>query len=177
VAAVVRHAGSGRASKHVDLVARRLLGCLLVAVTVVASGCASRSKPSSPNAASPDSSVAGRDGGSQSTRALTGTVAALCQVKQDAARSLPVARATFYDRAHDGLHTLARALGSKDRVVAARLLEAKNAVEQDFADQGRSSQLQADLARLLNRARDGLDALSLTPPICASSGPGREASQ
>jgi hypothetical protein len=80
---------------------------------------------------------------------------------------VPQARATFYDRVHEGLHDLARAVQSKDRAVAARLLEAKNAVEQDYADQRRWPRLQADLPRLLTAARDALRALSLNPPECA----------
>jgi hypothetical protein len=138
---------------------------LVLLVLLAVSGCASRST-SSTDAAS-RTPTAGQDASGESPQALTGTVAALCRVQQDAARSVPAARATFYDRAHDGLHALARVVETKDRVVAARLLEAKNAVEQDLGQPRSSPRLHADLPRLVATAGDALEVLSLTPPRCA----------
>jgi hypothetical protein len=163
---IFTHLGSAGIGRQARRGTGPLPACLIVVTVFAVSGCASRPTSPPPDVA-PSTSISAGQTRSVSTDALTRTVAALCQVRQDAARSVPQARATFYDRVHEGLHDLARAVQSKDRAVAARLLEAKTAVEQDSADWRNWPRLQADLLRLLVTARDALRALSLNPPECA----------
>lgn len=63
------------------------------------------------------------------------------------------ARAIFYDRAHDGLHELARETAPQDRVVAGRLLRAKERVEA-LLDRAPAAQTTAALQQLSQVAAD-----------------------
>ncbi|MGI9021773.1 MAG: hypothetical protein ACR2HV_00800 [Acidimicrobiales bacterium] len=56
----------------------------------------------------------------------------LCTARDRAASDVNSARVTFYAQSHDPLHTIARDLEPIDRALAARLLEAKQAVEADL---------------------------------------------
>ena len=86
--------------------------------------------------------------------------AALCQgaAAPDAARRL------FFDRAHEQLHTVARALEDVDRAQAAQLLQAKERVESELSNPPPS--LPDDLRRLAGVYRDGLGRLAITVPPC-----------
>jgi hypothetical protein len=86
--------------------------------------------------------------------------AALCQ----AAAEPDAARRHFFDRAHDQLHTVAKALEDVDRAQAAQLLQAKERVESEIAD--RPPSLSDDLRRLAVVYRDGLGRLAITAPPC-----------
>jgi hypothetical protein len=86
--------------------------------------------------------------------------AALCEAvaAPDAARRL------FFDRAHEQLHTVARALEDVDRAQAAQLLEAKEKVESELSNPPPT--LSDDLRRLAGVYRDGLGRLAITVPPC-----------
>lgn len=86
--------------------------------------------------------------------------AALCQ----AATEPDAARRLFFDRAHEPLHTVARALEDVDRARAASLLEAKEKVEAELPSPPPS--LPDDLRRLADVYRDGLGRLAITAPPC-----------
>lgn len=86
--------------------------------------------------------------------------AALCQ----AAAEPDAARRQFFDRAHEQLHTVARALEDVDRAQAALLLEAKEKVEAELPNPPAS--LPADLRQLATVYRDGLGRLAITAPPC-----------
>ncbi|HVL07115.1 MAG TPA: hypothetical protein VM388_14085 [Acidimicrobiales bacterium] len=86
--------------------------------------------------------------------------AALCQ----AAAEPGAARRHFFDRAHDQLHTVAKALEDVDREQAAALLQAKERVESELSDPPAS--LPDDLRRLAGVYRDGLGRLAITAPPC-----------
>lgn len=99
---------------------------------------------------------------------LREAAAGLCTARHQAgAGDVNTARATFYDRSHDALHTLARALEPADRALAARLLEAKQRVESDLAGGTPPTDLAADLDRLSEVTGAGLVRLSIDPPPCA----------
>jgi hypothetical protein len=76
------------------------------------------------------------------------------------------ARTTFYDRSHEPLHTIARALEPVDRPLAGRLFEAKEAVEADLSSPSRAPTLSRDLDRLLEVTRASLHRLSVDAPSC-----------
>lgn len=97
---------------------------------------------------------------------MTAAVGGLCTARAQADTDVKSVRATFYDRSHEALHTIARALEPVDRVVAARLLEAKQAVEADVNAQPPRATVAADLDRLLDVTRQGLARLSITAPRC-----------
>jgi hypothetical protein len=86
--------------------------------------------------------------------------AGLCE----AARQPAQARALFFDRSHEALHTVARALEDVDRAQAAELLQAKELVESGLADPAQS--LQGDLSRLAEVYRTSLGRLAITAPPC-----------
>jgi hypothetical protein len=100
---------------------------------------------------------------------LTEAVGALCDARREAASSIPTARGVFYDRAHDQLHELARRAGERDRPATARMLEAKNKVEQDFLYPKTWDQVAGDIATLDGAARAALPAVPAdVPPPCPS---------
>ena len=82
----------------------------------------------------------------------------------DAARQPAQARALFFDRSHDALHAVARALEDVDRAQVAELLQAKERVESDLADPGES--LPGDLVRLAEVYRASLGRLAITAAPC-----------
>jgi hypothetical protein len=97
-------------------------------------------------------------------RALIG----LCSARAQADRTPSRVRSTFFDRSHDTLHRLARALERVDRALTARLLEAKNVIEADVAFDPPSASLAADLDRLIGATRAGLRRLDEPAPGCAA---------
>ena len=97
-------------------------------------------------------------------RALAG----LCVARDQALRAPARVRTTFFDRSHDTLHALAKALEAVDRVLTARLLEAKNTIEADLAFDPPPGSLAADLDRLITSTRAGLRRLGEPAPGCVS---------
>ena len=91
---------------------------------------------------------------------------ALCTARDQARADVKQANSTFYDRSHDDLHTIARALDPVDRPAAARLLEDKERVEADLRANASGSELAASLDALARSTRTGLDALSITVAPC-----------
>lgn len=91
---------------------------------------------------------------------------ALCTARDEARTDVKRANATFYDRSHDALHTIARALGPIDRAAAGRLLEDKERVEADLEADQPGPELAADLDGLARVTRSGLAALSISVPAC-----------
>lgn len=117
------------------------------------------------------------NGGSASTASSTtssslpapGLVAAvegLCAARAEADADVYSVSGTFYDRSHEALHTIARALEPVDRPLAARLLEAKEAVEADVSTRPPKPATAADLDHLIDVTRQGLARLSVTTPPC-----------
>lgn len=101
-------------------------------------------------------------------------VASLCEARDAAAaQDVATARTIFLDDVHAGLHDLAERL-SDDRAVAARLLEAKQAVEAALEDEeigsedvpASAEQLAGDLDELTAAVVGGLDALDLEVDGC-----------
>ena len=114
----------------------------------------------------------GGDGDGSTAETVAGVPAAgmedavlgLCETRDTAATDVQSARTSFYDRSHEPLHALAGALEPVDRPLAARLLEAKEAVEAGLASG--SPALTADVDRLLEATRAGLVRLSAPSPGC-----------
>ncbi len=86
--------------------------------------------------------------------------AALCE----AAARPDQARALFFDRSHDALHTVAGMLEDTDRAQAALLLEAKQKVESALAGSGETRP--DDVLRLADVYRASLARLAITAPPC-----------
>lgn len=98
---------------------------------------------------------------------LRGVVDALCDAQEAASRDPEQARTVFFDRAHDPLHDIAAAAQEVDRSSAARLLEAKQAVEGDL-ERMQEPGLASDLGRLVAATRAALTKLSVSVPGCDS---------
>jgi hypothetical protein len=90
----------------------------------------------------------------------------LCAARASGATDVNSARSTFYDRSHDPLHSIARDLEPVDRALAARLLEAKEAVESGLRPDRAPSSLGPDLDRLVEVTGQALARLSLPVPRC-----------
>ncbi len=89
--------------------------------------------------------------------------AGLCAARSAAAAgSVPAARQAFFDRAHQPLHELASDAADADRAVAARLLEAKEAVEAGLSQPGPS--FVSDLDRLLAATASAAEAVGQARP-------------
>jgi hypothetical protein len=92
---------------------------------------------------------------------------ALCEALAEVSRDPAAAAAIFYDRAHARLHDLARAVAKADRVGAARLLEAKQAVESDLDGATPRRALDKDLDMLIAATRRALEVTSGAAPRCS----------
>jgi len=86
--------------------------------------------------------------------------AGLCE----AAKSPDSARALFFDRSHEALHTVARGLEEVDRAQAAMLLQAKESVESELGSQSRN--VTNLLLRLADVYRASLGRLAIEAPPC-----------
>jgi hypothetical protein len=78
----------------------------------------------------------------------------------------PEAAEESFARVHTDLHTVARALQEVDRKAAARLLVAKQKVEDDFRRRAPASELTPDLDGLISATADGLARLDVTVAPC-----------
>jgi hypothetical protein len=98
---------------------------------------------------------------------LTDAIQNLCTARTEAPDRPRAAEARFFDRSHEMLHVLARALEDVDRPLAGRLLEAKQKVEADFSGLASGDRIADDLGRLVDVAGAGLDRLAVPVPACA----------
>ena len=98
---------------------------------------------------------------------MTDAVENLCVARTEAPDRPRTAEARFFDRSHETLHVIARALEDVDRPLAGRLLEAKQKVEADFSGLASGERTADDLGRLVAVAREGLDRLAVPSPPCA----------
>jgi membrane-bound lytic murein transglycosylase B len=127
-------------------VMRRYLA--LLAVLVASAGCSSGASDAAP-AELPGEPVA----------------KGLCRAAEAGAGNPETAEESFVG-IHSDLHVVARALQEEDRKAAARLLVAKQRVEDDFRRGAPASELTPDLRRLLTATRDGLARLHVTVAPC-----------
>ncbi len=117
--------------------------------------------------------VAGDDGSPSPAVEVGGryspAYAGLCSARS-AARSgdVAAARGAFFDRAHQPLHELAAGATARDRSAAARLLEAKEAVEAGLAQA--APNLASDLDRLLAATASAVDAVGDPRPQSCPEG-------
>jgi hypothetical protein len=95
---------------------------------------------------------------------LRDAAAGLCEARSAAPSDPAAARADFYNRSHDSLHTVARALEAVDRSQAADLLVSMQKVESDL--ETRPPGLAADLGQLADLYRAGLGRLAITAAPC-----------
>lgn len=105
------------------------------------------------------------DGPSDDADPLARVAEGVCRVVAQGA-DIEKAEATFYDRAHDGLHDVADRLAPVDRALSARLLERKQAVESGLAQRPAPPGLAADLAALERVTRDALARLGTQAAPC-----------
>ena len=139
------------------MAARRqaMVGALTAAIALTAGGCGARPGDAG---GGPAASLTPAD------QRLVSAVAALCDARRQASTTVPTARTTFYDRSHDAMHELARRTETADRPAASQLLEAKNAVEQDFLYPRTWARVGGDLATLDQAARAALGAIGVAAP-------------
>jgi len=97
---------------------------------------------------------------------LQDAVAALCTARNQATGDPEAAQTTFLDRAHVPLHVIAAAVEDEDRAVSARLLEAKQTVEERFASKGDGDRLAEDMEDLLAVTVDALETLDIPASSC-----------
>ena len=140
---------------------RRAVGALVVATLAGATGATACSG----NGSSPSATTAPTATGPPGSAYQVAFVG-LCLARASARIDVNTARSTFYDRSHDPLHLLAQDLAPLDRALAARLLEAKEAVESDFGSDPVPPSLGPDLDRLVQVTAEGLVRLSLPAPRC-----------
>lgn len=95
------------------------------------------------------------------TAPYTALARGLCQARARAGEP-DQARRAFFDNAHQPIHELAAAAAAGDRVAAARLLEAKQAVEGDLA--GDPARLGVSIDLLIEATRGALAAVGQPPP-------------
>jgi uncharacterized membrane protein len=138
---------------------RLVLGAVAILALAGAVGACSSDQPSEARSVE----VAGE---SVPTDRLEAVAGAVCRAARVAATDPAAARAVFFGEAHEGLHTLARALGDADRPKAADVLEAKQLVEADLSSGKDGTALGTDLVRLAATVRGGLDRLEIAVPAC-----------
>ncbi|MEO8292175.1 MAG: hypothetical protein ABI635_03465 [Actinomycetota bacterium] len=131
----------------------------LCAVAVLLAGCGGGAPPSAPTASGPSGSL-----GVVTAEAAADAVGAMCQMRRSVNRD--EANALFFDRVHQTLHALAAATEVVDRIPAAGLLEAKQAVEADLQAETMPQSFSADVADLLGATRDALATVALPDPGC-----------
>ncbi|MEX0790956.1 MAG: hypothetical protein WD178_09300, partial [Actinomycetota bacterium] len=92
----------------------------------------------------------------------------LCRTRSLAGSDLGGARDLFYGKVHSPLHDIARSAGDADRSAAARMLEAKNDLEQAFNMSAPAAETIDALSRLLTQTREALISIGVTTSSCAS---------
>ncbi|MFN2504823.1 MAG: hypothetical protein ABR540_11480 [Acidimicrobiales bacterium] len=140
----------------------RVAAAVFLGATLALSGCGDDNG----DQATPSPTIA-VGGEAVAVERLRDAAAALCTARDQARADVKQARDTFYDRSHDDLHTISRALDAVDRAQSARLLEDKQRVESDLERNAPGSELSADLDRLAGVTRSGLATLSVTVPPCS----------
>lgn len=109
------------------------------------------------------------DGVQTSDEVLKTAYTDLCETRSLAAEDVEEARGQFYGRVHSPLHDIAREAEGADRAVAARMLEAKNDVEQSFNTSAPAEETTAVLDLLRTRTAEALNSIEVTTSGCASS--------
>jgi hypothetical protein len=96
---------------------------------------------------------------------LVGAMAAMCTTRNqvDDPQS---AQAVFLDRAHIPLHVMAAAVEDEDRALSGRLLEAKQAVEEEFAGKADPEELEQGLNELIEISAEVLNTLGIPADTC-----------
>ena len=98
---------------------------------------------------------------------LEGLADGVCGVARQARAGDPAAaRALFVGRVHEDLHQLADELSEMDRAVAARVLEAKQRVEDDLDRPVAPPDLGSDADELVAATGEGLRRLGLAVEEC-----------
>ncbi|CAN5772850.1 hypothetical protein BH23ACT12_BH23ACT12_14000 [soil metagenome] len=92
----------------------------------------------------------------------------LCRTRSLAASDAGEARALFYAKVHSPLHDIARRAQAANRSVAARMLEAKNDVEQAFNASAAAAEIGAGLDLLLASTEEALISIGVTTSSCVS---------
>ena len=134
---------------------------VLAAVALVVAGCGEDDSSPSPAPATPATATTAPNG-----RTYEAAFLGLCAARAAVGTDVNSARSTFYDRSHDPLHSIARDLEPVDRPLAARLLEAKQAVESGLRPDRAPPSLGPDLDRLVEVTGQALARLSLPVPRC-----------
>ncbi|MBI2237604.1 MAG: hypothetical protein HYU54_03645 [Actinobacteria bacterium] len=80
-------------------------------------------------------------------------------MRNEYAGDLERANGTFYDAVHETLHVIAAAAEEEDRVAAAKLLEAKEKVENELRFDVLPDVFPDDVGKLIDATRTALDAL------------------
>lgn len=106
------------------------------------------------------------DGEEVATRTLRGIVDGLCAARERVEEDREAARSAFFGRAHEPIHTLAKAVLVTDRRAAGELLRAKQAVEAGFAQPAGSGDLGGDLQRLVEETVQALKVLDIEARGC-----------
>lgn len=132
---------------------------LLCSVAVLLPGCNNGAAEPRPSASGPSGSL-----GIITAGAAAEAVGAICGLLDTTDRD--EANALFFDGAHQTLHVLAAATEVVDRVPAAGLLEAKQAVEADLQADGLPGTFTVDVTDLLDATRRALRTVDLTAPAC-----------
>jgi len=142
-----------------------LLGCLLAAMGGASACTDTGASVSSPPGTTGATIVVAGDPVSHVR--LTDALEGLCTARLEATDRPQTAEARFFDRSHEMLHVIARAVEDLDRPVAARLLETKQKVEADFSGLASGDRVADDLGRLIEATRTALVRLAVPLPPCA----------
>ena len=131
----------------------------LCAATLLLAGCGGGSGQPASSASGPSGSL-----GVITAATAADAVGAMCELRRTVDRD--EANALFFDRVHQTLHVLAAATEVVDRIPAAGLLEAKQAVEADLQAETMPPSFSADVADLLGATGDALATVDLPDPGC-----------
>lgn len=96
---------------------------------------------------------------------LTGAISAMCTARNEV-EDPDAAQITFLDRVHVPLHVIAAAVEDDDRELAARLLESKQGVEEEFAGKADPRELEDGLNDLIEGTAEALIALGVPAEPC-----------
>lgn len=96
---------------------------------------------------------------------LQGAITAMCTSRNEV-EDPEAAEITFQDRAHQPLHLVATAVEDEDRALAARMLEAKQDVEEEFAGEADPAELEERLNGLIEVTAEALTALGIPSDTC-----------